>query len=559
MIRKEIGQSVFEEFKFSTTVKAFKDLIDTSKCFTFIFILKLIIYIYCSSLLILGYTNSPLIYNALLFVIINAVLSSILIVLSNFSKVQILLLSSLLFSLYLLSFSCSSKSYLKTPCRPVEVIGAEGTVLNDVSQTKSGNYIIKMKCRKVYLRSDVAISYSGELVILSKENYSLMRSSFVRCNLQYDEELNFYKGSNIRVYSIPQNFSFDKIKISDKYENLLWNKRFIRVNFRNWIYRNIKPTLARLLLLGRSDDDGFIFKEAALQVGCSHLLALSGMHLSYISTFFSFVPIFLLRKRKNSKKIGKRISIIFPVLFVLVAGALPSLVRALFMYFLSLVIRESELKRELIFLLSLSLQLLLFNSSIVEIGMLLSYIIIAVLSILNMLMQKTRLFKGAVLSTLAALLVSYPLGKLFGGSWSIAAVAVAPIATLMISISMLLSLLLLLNVLTFNVSIYLILKIFEEGIIYGMLNLIKEISNFLIKYLSDKIDNFEYLLKYIFNMGIRVPLYLPISLSGAKGYQVYCLTLLTISAVYLYSIAIIRFRRKRIYELEISIRFPKCN
>ncbi len=559
MSRKERSLSIFQTLKFKTTVKAFKDLIDTSKCFTFLFIFKLIIYLYSSALLILGYTNSPLIYNALLFVIINAALSSILMVISNFSKIKIILLSTLLFSLYLLSYSCTSKSHLNIPCRPIEVIGAEGTVLNDVSETKNGNYIIKIKCSKVYLRSDLAISCKGELVILSKKNFNLMRSSFVKCNLQYDEGLNFYKGSNLKVYSHPQFFSFDEEKNNYQYQNILWHTRFIRVNFRNWIFRNIKPTLARLLLLGRSDDDGFLFKEAALQVGCSHLLALSGMHLSYISTFFSFIPIFLLRKRKNSKKIGKRLSIIFPVSFVLVAGALPSLVRALFMYSLYLIIRESELKRELIFLLSLSLQLLLFNFSIMEIGMLLSYIIIAVLSVLNMLMQKTRGLKGAVLSTLAALLVSYPLGKLFGGSWSIAAVAVAPIATLMISISMLLSLLLLLNVLNFNVSIYLISKFLSEGVIYGLLNLIKDVANFLTIYLSDKIEYFEHLLKYIFKMGIRVPLYLPILFSGAKGYQVYCLTLLTASVVYLYSIAIIRYRRKRIYELELSIRFPKCN
>jgi predicted membrane metal-binding protein len=551
--------SIFQILRFKTTLKAFKELLKSSKCFSFTFIFKILIYFYSSFLLLLGYVNSILIYNALFFALVNATLSSLLIVFSKLSKCKVFFLGALLFVLYLLSFKSASQANLSVPCRPSSIIGVEGTVLNDVSKNKNGNYIIKIKGTKVYLRSNLSLSFKGEIVILSKVNYSLMRSSYIFCDVEYDDEFGFYKGTNIKVFSVPKIFSMNRSKVNYTYQNILWKIRTIRVTYRNWIYRCIKPTLARLLLLGRSDDDGFIFKEAALEVGCSHLLALSGMHLSYISTFFSFIPVFILKKWTDSKKIGKRISIIFPLLFVLIAGALPSLIRALFMYSLGLFMIESEFKKELTFLLSLFLQLLLFHFSIVEIGMLLSYTIIAVLSILNMFIQKTGKIKGALLSTLSALLISYPLGKLFGGSWSIAAVVVAPVATAMISISMLCSLLLFLSILNFNGSIYLSDKYFSEGIIFGFINLNKKLANFLIFFLSSKINELENLLKIVFKKGIRVHLYLPIIFTGAKGYEVYCLTLLTALGVYLYSIAIIRYRRKRIYELELSIRFPKCN
>lgn len=546
-------------FSFKTNIIALRNLLKDSKCFSFVYIFKTLIYIYAVALIVLGYLNSKLIYNLLLFLVVNAILSSILIVCSSLNKGEIIVLSTLLFLLYLVSFSSANKSNLKVPCNPLEVIAAEGTVLNDVNITQNGNFIIKIKCLKVSLRSDLDISFDGEIRILSKENYNLTRSSFISCDLHYDEELNLYKGENIKVYSLPKTFSFDSENINYRCQNDLWMIRVLRVKYRNWIYRNIKPTLGRLLLLGQSDDDGFIFKESALNVGCSHLLALSGMHLSYISTFFSFIPVFILRKRKKSYLLGKKISLIFPFVFVFIAGALPSLIRALLMYTLSIIIKESEFKREFIFIVSLVIQLFIFKFSITEIGLLLSYTIIASLSILNLNIQKKGWLKGSILSTLVALVVSYPLGKLFGGTWSIAALAVAPISTIIISISMILSLILFLNLLGINILSIIFANIVNEGVIYGTLKLFYGLVNFFIIFLENRINYFESLLKYVFKKGIRFHLYIPIIYSGAKGYEVYCLTLLTVLLVYLYSIAIIRYRRKRIYELELSIRFPKCN
>ncbi|MGH4037136.1 MAG: ComEC/Rec2 family competence protein [Sphaerochaeta sp.] len=539
--------------------KIFVDAFRNSKCSTFLFNFKIYIYVYSSMLLVFGYTNDEILYEPWLFVLLSSVVFAFLVVFSSFNYIKIWIVCSFLFSMYLLTFTCASNYHAPLPCRECEVIGVEGSVLNDVSETKSGNFIIKIKCSRVFLRSDTSISYSGEMTVLSKENYNLMKTSFISCNTYYDDELDFFKADGVKVFSTKRYFSFEKKDINLTLENIKWQIRVKRHELQNYIFRNIKSTLARLLLLGQCDSDGFIFKESALRVGCSHLLALSGMHLSYISSFFSFLIVFLLRNKRGGKVIGKRLSIIFPFLFVFVAGALSSLIRALFMYVLSLFIDDKKLKKEIVFTLSMSFQLLFFGFSILEIGMVLSYSIIASLSVLNLFFEKSRGIVSMFLSTAVALTVSYPLGKLFGGDWSIASLAVAPIGSLLISASMFISLLLLIVTILLNMVLYLMNLNFYGSVFRAILLLVANVLNYLKPYLNDKIDYLEHLLASLFNFGIKVPLYLPTFYSGQSGFEVYFITLLTAWALYMYSMVIIRYRRQRIYELELSIRFPKCN
>ncbi|MBK5200027.1 MAG: ComEC/Rec2 family competence protein [Spirochaetaceae bacterium] len=531
----------------------------TSKCFSILFVFRVYIFSYSPFLILLAYTKSSLIFYPYIFVLINSVLASILIVTSTLSKRNILFIISLLFILYLLTLSSVSSTCLAIPCNKEEVISASGTIVSDVCKTKSGNYLIKMRVNKIALRSNTTLSAKGILVFLSKENYDLMSSTYIKADLSYNIDSDYYKGSNIQVFSTKKYFEFYDKSPNLAVENVLWHIRKIRVNLRSLIFRNIKSTLARLLLLGQCDSDGFIFKEAALRVGCSHLLALSGMHLSYISSFFSLFPYLVFRRKNNGKKIAKRISIIYPLLFVFIAGSLPSLIRSLFMYSLFLFIKDKVLKREIVFTLSLSIQLLLFPSAILEIGLLLSYSIIASLFILNMFFEKIRGVFSMLLATSVALIVSYPLGQLFGGSWSIAALVVAPLATFLISLAMACSLILLIDVVFLNFNIYIITFLSSKSISYAIFELLISLFGFFKHYLLAKVDYLEITIKNLFDWGIRVPLYLPSIYSGWESYKVFLITLLTILSLYLYSVTIIRYRRQRIYELEISIRFPKRN
>lgn len=86
-------------------------------------------------------------------------------------------------------------------------------------------------------------------------------------------------------------------------------------------------TLGMLLLLGRSEDMVNSLTSSALSCGCAHVLALSGMHLKFVSS--SIKRIF------GRKKPGKVLSLFCVFLFVFIAGPRPSLVRALIMFTLS--------------------------------------------------------------------------------------------------------------------------------------------------------------------------------------------------------------------------------
>lgn len=87
-------------------------------------------------------------------------------------------------------------------------------------------------------------------------------------------------------------------------------------------------SLAKMLLLGQSDSEGFVLKDLALLSGCAHTLALSGMHLSFFLSMSTALLSLVLGRRW-----GKRVGVVPPTLFVLLAGPKPSLVRALFFRF----------------------------------------------------------------------------------------------------------------------------------------------------------------------------------------------------------------------------------
>lgn len=89
-----------------------------------------------------------------------------------------------------------------------------------------------------------------------------------------------------------------------------------------------EENLIRTLLLGFSSEYGNEIVENARKSGVSHVLALSGMHLSFFSTllYLLFYPVM--------RKEGKYISYFFLVLYVYFVGQKPSLIRALIFRFI---------------------------------------------------------------------------------------------------------------------------------------------------------------------------------------------------------------------------------
>ncbi|MDR0586536.1 MAG: ComEC/Rec2 family competence protein [Treponema sp.] len=85
--------------------------------------------------------------------------------------------------------------------------------------------------------------------------------------------------------------------------------------------------LAAALLLGSRDGLDKSLERSYRDAGLSHVLALSGMHLSFFSGLLAF---FL--KRPLGKKAAAFAGLLFIVVFVFIAGPMPGLVRSAIMY-----------------------------------------------------------------------------------------------------------------------------------------------------------------------------------------------------------------------------------
>jgi len=147
--------------------------------------------------------------------------------------------------------------------------------------------------------------------------------------------------------------------------------------------------LASALLLGMRDDLDVELSAAFRNSGCTHILALSGMHLAILSGILAF----LIRKPLGIRWAALA-GAVFVLLYVFVAGSQPSLVRAAIMYFIGTFAIWGLLKPRPLPLLCLAfiIQLLFQGETGVSLSFMLSYL--ALLGILTLGEAARDLLKG---------------------------------------------------------------------------------------------------------------------------------------------------------------------
>jgi competence protein ComEC len=152
----------------------------------------------------------------------------------------------------------------------------------------------------------------------------------------------------------------------------------IRTGFRLALLRKfdgpVWGPLASALLLGVRDDLDTDLSEGFKNSGCSHVLALSGMHLALLSGLMAFLFRPLLGIRAASIVLG-----IFMLGYVYLAGAQPSLVRAALMYGLGVFALLTFLKNRPLSTLSLAfiIQIVFQSESGLSLSFILSYLALA--------------------------------------------------------------------------------------------------------------------------------------------------------------------------------------
>lgn len=273
---------------------------------------------------------------------------------------------------------------------------------------------------KIKINDDVLVitikDLNNELLLIK---YYLKNNKYVDINLGYKIEvygefINIKKSTTINTFDYKK-YSYNKrmfyivnasyLKIVNKNIGIIYK---LKNNINNYFstYKNGK--YLKLILLGdKSEMDSEII-ESFRNNGYSHLFAISGMHVSFITSFI----LLLLKKIKVKEEKRYLIAIIFLFIYLMVIGNSPSIVRA-FLFFLLLSINKIYyfyIDVINIFILTLSITLLINPFYIYDLGFLYSFIISLSLILSSHILNKYKnYFVKLAITSVISFLASIPI------------------------------------------------------------------------------------------------------------------------------------------------------
>ncbi|MBQ7508967.1 MAG: ComEC/Rec2 family competence protein [Spirochaetales bacterium] len=307
-------------------------------------------------------------------------------------------------------------------CFPKEYVREiEGRVVYDSSFTENGNHLMKISVDSCTLISGERGEASGILAAVGRETAILSSGLRVRLEGTFSEDLFIYDSLSVLRRSVLNDM---RERIIEKLEYRLTGSSAEEAGL-----------LSIRLLLGRADSGKTSIQEKAAQCGCSHVLALSGMHLGIIAALGSFL--FPRRKR-----LAGFVSSVLVAAFVFAAGPRASLIRAALFFALARIPAEKRI------FIVFARQCLLFPSSMPEPGCAYGYL--AVFAIIHIspwingvLHQYIGKLSTLVSASLSVLVLSVPLQMILNGFWCPAVIIASSAAGLLAAFSMVIGLLLL--------------------------------------------------------------------------------------------------------------------
>ncbi len=302
---------------------------------------------------------------------------------------------------------------------PQRIVSIEGRTVYDSSLTEKGNHMMKIMlsgCRSVCGDSGSA---SGLVTVIGDRVEIISSGTRVRLYGRFSDTLFVYE----RIQVIARG------RVNDIREYLI-----SLLEHRMAFLKDHPSTLSALLLFGRSDYGSSPIRELARNCGCSHILALSGMHLGILAS--------MCRRLFGKRHLGICVSMAAVLAFVFIAGARPSLVRAALAFALPFV--DTAFRPLAVFL----LQMVLFPASMTELGCCYGYVAVSAIVCLSpyikaMLFQWLGKASNLLSATLSVMVLSAPIQLLFDGKWHPAAIVASPVAAFLAACSMVLGLLLL--------------------------------------------------------------------------------------------------------------------
>lgn len=179
---------------------------------------------------------------------------------------------------------------------------------------------------------------------------------------------------SIQIYGIVNTNSVIKIgtgktNIFENISNKIIKK--VKINLKEIILKEEIYNFFLGIILGEDTNISEDLKNNFKRSSLSHILAVSGMHVSYIILGITII----LEKLKFSKKIIKIFTIIFLLFFIYLTGQSPSVKRASIMSIISIVATLIYKKSDIINNISITLLIILIQNpfSILDIGLILSF------------------------------------------------------------------------------------------------------------------------------------------------------------------------------------------
>jgi len=322
------------------------------------------------------------------------------------------------------------------------VTAVSGTLLEDPRSLQGGSGLGVLKLSSITGRGGWRATASGNLTVFFPSGSIPRLKEFGRgCEIYADgiytesEQGPVFRAASLHVVkpapALEQFRTTLRLRLLDKFQNRQGREPVV------W------GGLASALLLGVRDDLDTDLSDGFRNAGCSHILALSGMHLAILSGVFVFLIRGLLGIRWAAL-----LGAIFIVFYVFVAGSQPSIVRAAIMYLIGAFALWGIFKTGALSLLGIAfiVQLIFQSQTGVSLSFILSYL--ALFGILTLGENIRSLFRGrcpellsGVLSaSLGAFIATGPVVALFFGALRpvgiLAGLVLAPVSSLFMILSL---------------------------------------------------------------------------------------------------------------------------
>ena len=294
------------------------------------------------------------------------------------------------------------------------ITGLTGTLWLDSSSGSNGNLVLHLAVSEVENSFGNTTSCGGSITAVYKDDILLCAGSTLHLTGKFSEDL----------------FICDSLRVTGK-----GPLEYIRSHLILLVSKRLSDfRLGRTLVLGRLEKDSpdQDLVDLALNCGCMHVLALSGMHLGIIgNTVYAVI-----KKLTRRARIARFFSVLAASAFLFVAGPRPSLLRAWLYYILFFT--DYRERNACAFFLHLSL----VPYSIFTQGAAYGYVsIAAIISLAPLVTAGLRNFLPTFIASplgTSVSVVAYnaPLQMLLNGKWHPSAIIAGPPAALLVAIQM---------------------------------------------------------------------------------------------------------------------------